>query len=128
MGGSMSARTVGVAWSSSFSPSSCLYSFCDPLPRVPPLRPDSRATLRAPGGCPALGGDRLGDCKNRVSYHPFNVGRPARWRRPVSDFTPDDAFGLLRSYSRHIQFVREGLKLVTDELERRGVVHDASKM
>lgn len=43
-------------------------------------------------------------------------------------YSPEDAFGLLRSFTRHVQFVREGIGLVTAELERRGVVHDASKM
>jgi hypothetical protein len=41
---------------------------------------------------------------------------------------PDDAFGLLRSYSRHLMFVRLALKAVEQDLERRGLVHDASKM
>lgn len=43
-------------------------------------------------------------------------------------FTPADAFGLLRSYSRHRDFVRLALLHVQQELERRGVEHDASKM
>ena len=43
-------------------------------------------------------------------------------------FSPDDAFGLLRSYSRHRDFVRLALLRVQQELERRGVEHDASKM
>lgn len=43
-------------------------------------------------------------------------------------FNPDDAFGLLRSYSRHIRFVQLALTLVTQEIERRALVHDASKM
>ena len=43
-------------------------------------------------------------------------------------FTPDDAFGLLRSYSRHRDFVRLALLHVEQDLSRRGVVHDASKM
>jgi len=44
------------------------------------------------------------------------------------EFTPADAFGLLRSYSRHRDFVRLALLHVTQALERRGVEHDASKM
>ena len=43
-------------------------------------------------------------------------------------FTPNDAFGLLRSYSRHRDFVRLALLLVEQDLSRRGLVHDASKM
>lgn len=43
-------------------------------------------------------------------------------------FTPDDAFGLLRSYSRHRDFVRLALLFIEQDLSRRGVVHDASKM
>lgn len=44
------------------------------------------------------------------------------------NLVPDDAFGLLRSYSRHLMFVRLALLAVQQELERRGIVHDASKM
>jgi hypothetical protein len=43
-------------------------------------------------------------------------------------FTPSDAFGLLRSYSRHRDFVRLALLCVIQDIERRSVVHDASKM
>lgn len=43
-------------------------------------------------------------------------------------YTPADAFGLLRSYSRHLMYVRLALTHITQELERRGIVHDASKM
>lgn len=43
-------------------------------------------------------------------------------------FTPADAFGLLRSYSRHRDYVRLAILFVTQALDRRGVVHDASKM
>ena len=43
-------------------------------------------------------------------------------------FTPDDAFGLLRSYSRHRDFVRLALLTVIHALERRALEHDASKM
>jgi hypothetical protein len=39
-----------------------------------------------------------------------------------------DAFGLLRSYSRHRDFVRLALAVVGQALERRGIAHDASKM
>lgn len=41
---------------------------------------------------------------------------------------PQDAIGLLRSFLRHRAFVAEGLALVSNALERRAVVHDASKM
>lgn len=43
-------------------------------------------------------------------------------------FTAADAFGLLRSYSRHRDYVRLALAVVTQALERRGIEHDASKM
>jgi hypothetical protein len=46
----------------------------------------------------------------------------------VKDYEPNDAFGLLRSYLRHLMFVRLALTQVTQELERRAIVHDASKM
>jgi hypothetical protein len=46
----------------------------------------------------------------------------------MSDFTPDDAFGLLRSYSRHRDFVRLALLHVVHDIERRSLTHDASKM
>jgi hypothetical protein len=45
-----------------------------------------------------------------------------------TDFTPNDAFGLLRSYSRHRDYVRLALAFVTQALERRSLEHDASKM
>ncbi len=44
------------------------------------------------------------------------------------DYQPSDAFGLLRSYSRHLMFVRLALTTVQQALERRGLIHDASKM
>jgi hypothetical protein len=44
------------------------------------------------------------------------------------NFTPADAFGLLRSYSRHRDYVRLALTLVQQAIERRGIEHDASKM
>lgn len=47
--------------------------------------------------------------------------------RPIVT-TPEDQFGLLRSYSRHLMFVRLALKKVEQALEQRGIVHDASKM
>lgn len=43
-------------------------------------------------------------------------------------FTADDAFGLLRSYTRHRDYVRLALLFVGQNLERRAVEHDASKM
>lgn len=42
--------------------------------------------------------------------------------------TPMDSIGLLRSYSRHRDFVRLALASVRHDLERRGIVHDASKL
>lgn len=46
----------------------------------------------------------------------------------MNDFTPNDAFGLLRSYSRHRDYVRLALLNVIHDLERRLLAHDASKM
>lgn len=46
----------------------------------------------------------------------------------MNDFTPTDAFGLLRSYSRHRDFVRLALLCVIQDIERRSLTHDASKM
>lgn len=43
-------------------------------------------------------------------------------------FTSNDAFGLLRSYSRHRDFVRLALLFVIQDIERRSLIHDASKM
>ena len=45
-----------------------------------------------------------------------------------NSFTPNDAFGLLRSYSRHRDYVRLALLSVIHSLERRSLEHDASKM
>lgn len=45
-----------------------------------------------------------------------------------STYTPNDAFGLLRSYSRHRDFVRLALLRVVQDIERRSLIHDASKM
>lgn len=47
---------------------------------------------------------------------------------PAAAFTPSDAFGLLRSYSRHRDFVRLALLCVIQDIERRSLTHDASKM
>lgn len=44
------------------------------------------------------------------------------------DYSANDAFGLLRSYIRHRDYVRLALLHVTQGLERRAVEHDASKM
>jgi hypothetical protein len=41
---------------------------------------------------------------------------------------PSDAFGLVRSFTRHIGFVKLALRTVTNALERRAEVHDLSKM
>ncbi len=46
----------------------------------------------------------------------------------MSEFTPNDAFGLLRSYSRHRDYVRLALLKVIHDLEARSLEHDASKM
>lgn len=51
-------------------------------------------------------------------------------RKPAEEpfFDPVDGIRLIASWARHRQFVEEGLLLVTSELERRAIVHDASKM
>lgn len=46
----------------------------------------------------------------------------------MTDFDANDAYGLLRSYLRHRAFVAEGVGLVTNELQRRALVHDLSKL
>jgi hypothetical protein len=46
----------------------------------------------------------------------------------MSEYTPSDAFGLLRSYSRHRDYVRLALTRIVHEMERRAIEHDASKM
>lgn len=53
---------------------------------------------------------------------------PNQASNEAEPFTPADAFGLLRSYSRHRDFVRLALLFIEQDLSRRGVVHDASKM
>lgn len=47
---------------------------------------------------------------------------------PARSPTADDVFGLLRSYSRHRDFVRLALLHIVQDMERRSLVHDASKM
>lgn len=47
--------------------------------------------------------------------------------QPV-EVKPDDAFGLLRSFVRHVAFVRLALGSVVHDLERRALVHDLTKM
>lgn len=46
----------------------------------------------------------------------------------TKQFDPADAFGLIRSYSRHRDFVRLALAFVQQAIERRAIEHDASKM
>lgn len=46
----------------------------------------------------------------------------------MKEFEPSDAFGLLRSYSRHRDYVRLAIMRVIHALEERSVEHDASKM
>jgi hypothetical protein len=48
--------------------------------------------------------------------------------KTMTDFAPSDAFGLMRSYSRHRDYVRLALAFVTQALDRRAIEHDASKM
>lgn len=43
-------------------------------------------------------------------------------------FDPVDAIGLLRSYSRHRDYVRLALHRISNALHERGMVHDASKL
>jgi hypothetical protein len=46
----------------------------------------------------------------------------------TTPLVPDDAFGLVRSFTRHIGFVKLALHSVVYALERRAEVHDLSKM
>lgn len=46
----------------------------------------------------------------------------------MTPVNPDDAFGLLCSFLRHRGFVHEALTRVANEISRRAVVHDLSKM
>lgn len=46
----------------------------------------------------------------------------------MSETQPSDAFGLIRSFTRHVSFVRLALAHVSQEIERRALVHDMSKM
>ena len=46
----------------------------------------------------------------------------------TTPLVPDDAFGLLRSYSRHRDYVRLALTVVGQACERRALIHDATKM
>ena len=43
-------------------------------------------------------------------------------------YEPADAFGLLRSYERHVRYVQLALDQVSHALVRRGLAHDMSKM
>ncbi len=44
------------------------------------------------------------------------------------EYEPKDAFGLLRSYERHVRYVQLALDEVSHALTRRGLAHDLSKM
>lgn len=46
----------------------------------------------------------------------------------MSEIDPQDGFGLVRSYARHVRFVQMALDEVSHELDRRGMAHDLSKM
>lgn len=48
--------------------------------------------------------------------------------RVPAPMDPIDAFGLVRSFTRHVAFVKLAVHTVSDELERRAIVHDMSKM
>lgn len=50
---------------------------------------------------------------------PTTVSDPQKSNEPQA-FTPSDAFGLLRSYSRHRDFVRLALLAVFQAAETRG--------
>lgn len=43
-------------------------------------------------------------------------------------YEPTDAINLMRSFTRHVMFVRYALSAVERELQRRALVHDASKL
>jgi hypothetical protein len=49
-------------------------------------------------------------------------------RMEDQDYTPHDAFGLLRSYIAHRAHLAEAVGFVRAELERRVTVHDLSKL
>ena len=46
----------------------------------------------------------------------------------MTDYDPQDAINLLRSYSRHRDFVRVALRRVENALAERAIAHDASKL
>lgn len=46
----------------------------------------------------------------------------------MSDFTPDDAFGFLRSFFSHRAYVADGLRIICEALDARVNVHDLSKL
>jgi hypothetical protein len=74
------------------------------------------------------------DQKIREQYGDVVVASPSEKESDMSnetnapEFTPNDAFGLLRSYSRHRDYVRLALTIVQQAIERRAIEHDASKM
>jgi hypothetical protein len=45
-----------------------------------------------------------------------------------TDYDPQDAINLLRSYTRHRDFVRLALHRVSNNLAERAIIHDASKL
>lgn len=47
---------------------------------------------------------------------------------PLNTYEPQDAINLLRSYTRHRDFVRLALHRVGNALAERGIVHDATKL
>lgn len=46
----------------------------------------------------------------------------------VQTYHPLDAFGFMRSYMRHVVFVREALGNVTAAIDKRALTHDTSKL
>ncbi len=44
------------------------------------------------------------------------------------ELVPDDAFGLVRSFTRHVAYVKYALASVSTAIERRAMLHDMSKM
>jgi len=47
---------------------------------------------------------------------------------PDDDYQSEDAFGLIRSFVRHVGFVGLALQRISQELENRATVHDLSKL
>jgi len=45
----------------------------------------------------------------------------------MADIDPQDAIQLIRAMTQHVNYVQEGLLVIAQNLQRRGLVHDRSK-